>query len=93
MTFPFAELKFSQILRSDLDTRCNVRLYRVNDGGLDPITGEQLYARVLKKQKNLMLHGVWTDEQLEERGRQEVTEWALEEFGIELPPDRLVCDL
>lgn len=91
MTFPVAELKFSNIMRSATATTCLVRLYRVDDGGLD-VNGNQLYARTLKRERPLRLDAGWDNARILTVARQKLSEWAIEE-GFNLTPDRLICSL
>lgn len=91
MTFPCIELKFSSILRTPTRTIVEVRLYRVDDGGLDD-QGQQIYVRTLKRQRVLNLDAGWDDARLRVTGRAKVLEYALEE-GFNLTDDRLICNL
>lgn len=89
MTFPCVELKFSSVLRTGTSTTCVVRLYRVDDGGLDA-DGHQQYVRTLKRQRTLTLDAGWDHARLLTVGREKVQAWAIEE-RFALPDDRLLC--
>jgi hypothetical protein len=91
MIFPCAELKFTAIIRKASGTSLNVRLYRVDDGGLDD-QGHQRYTRTLKRSRRAELDPDVTKAQLLAAARDKLQTWALEE-GFNLPTDRLLCSL
>ena len=88
LTFPCIELKVSQVVRTPSSTTALVRLYRVDDGGLDQ-EGRQLYTRTLKRERLLKLDAGWDEPRLLTTAREKVKAWALEE-GFNLPDDRLL---
>ena len=90
MTFPAIELKFSSIYRSPSRTFVQVRLYRLDDGGM--LDGRQQYIRTLKRDRLLKLDAGWDTPRLFATGREKVKEWAIEE-GYNLTDDRLICTL
>ena len=91
MTFPVAELKFSQIQRTDSATTLLVRLYRVDDGGLSQ-DGQQIYLRTLKRSRVVSLPPNISKATILAEARDRLTTWAAEE-GFNLPPERLICTL
>lgn len=91
MTFPMAELKFSRIINTPTVTRVLVRLYRVDDGGVDA-NGQQLYARTLKRERELTLDAGWDAPRILVVGRARLVEWAQEQ-GWNFSADRLICTL
>ena len=91
MIFPAAELKFSSIHRTAEATTLLVRLYRVDDGGLDA-DGQQQYARTLLRERTVTLGPNVTRAQVVAGARTRLQTWA-EELGYTLPDDRLVCGL
>lgn len=91
MVFPVAELKFSRIQRTSQETSLLVRLYRVDDGGLDA-KGQQQYLRTLKRERPLTLAPSITKVDILTAAQQKLSEWAIEE-GFVLPVDRLLCTL
>jgi hypothetical protein len=68
-----------------------VRVYRVDDGGLDQ-EGNQIYQRTLKLERSFDLPRNFTDAQIVAVARVKLTAWALE-LGFNLPEDRLICTL
>ena len=91
MTFPVAELKFSNIQRTPDATTLLVRLYRVEDGGLTA-DGLPRYVRTLKRERVVTLALDIAVETILAEARQRLTTWAAE-LGLTLPADRLVCTL
>lgn len=91
MVFPFPEIKFANIVRTPTKTLATVRLYRVDDGGLDA-EGHQRFLRTLKRERELVLDAGWTDDRLVTTASQKFAEWA-SELGFAAVADRLVCTL
>lgn len=91
MTFPVIELKFVNIQRWGDRTELDVRMYRVDDAGVDP-DGQPLYTRTLKRKGHFTVQPRWTNAQIVTFARQRLIEWAAE-AGFTLPADRLICDL
>jgi predicted acyl esterase len=91
MVFPVAELKFSAITRTAERTHLLVRLYRVDDGGLDT-NGNQVYLRTLKRERPFDLQPTVTKAEVVAQARLRLQAWALDE-GFNLPDDRLICTL
>ena len=94
MIFPFVEAKIATIKREDAEPRTTVlvRLYRVDDGGLDA-NGWQVYTRTLRRQRQVKHIGlIATDAQIVTTVRARVLAW-LDELSITIPKDRLVCSL
>jgi hypothetical protein len=91
VTFPCVELKFTAILRRASGTSLNVRLYRVDDGGLDA-KGNPLYLRTLKRSRRIELDPGITKAQVLAAAKDKLQTWAIEE-GFTLTPDRLLCSL
>ena len=91
MTFPCVELKFSRILRTAAQTSVLVRLYRVDDGGRDPL-GNQGYVRTRIRERLLTLEAGMDTAQVLTEGQARLAEWAVAS-GFTLTPDRLLCSL
>lgn len=91
MTFPSVELKFSSIQQTASATTLTVRLYRVDNGGLDA-QGHQLYARTLLVTRTLTIPANATKQQMLAEGVARLAEWAVE-FGFNVTQDRLLCSL
>lgn len=91
MVFPALELKFSQIIKTPAKTTATVRLYRVNDGGLDE-RGNQIYSRVLLKEHEFKLDAGWDAPRILSVAVPKLKELA-QERGFNLPDDRLICTL
>lgn len=91
MIFPVVELKFCQVIRTPAITQTLVRLYRVDDGGLDP-SGNQIYVRTLRRERVLNLDAGWDRPRLLAAGQARLAQWNVE-LGFNLTPDRLICTL
>lgn len=91
MIFPLIELKFSNIHRTFDATTLLVRIYRVDDGGVDQ-AGQQQYARTLKLERTITLPPDITTDTIVAGARLRLTTWA-EGLGYTLPPERLICTL
>lgn len=91
MIFPVAELKFSNIHRTAEATTLLVRLYRVDDGGLDQ-DGQQQYLRTQLRERTVILAPDVTKAQVVAGARTRLQAWAVE-LGYNLPDERLVCGL
>ncbi len=91
MTFPLAELKFSNIHRTEEATTLLVRLYRVDDGGLGE-DGRQQYLRTLKRERTVVLGPNISVQTILTEARTRLQAWALQ-LGFNLPDDRLICSL
>jgi hypothetical protein len=91
MTFPLVELKFSQI-RREAEPRVTalVRIYRVDDGGI--VNGQQQYVRTLRWQRVVKVLSTADDATLLARARERFLAW-LDDAGITLPPERVLCSL
>ena len=93
MTFPFLEVKIASVRREDAEPRTTalVRLYRVDDGGL--VNGQQVYVRTLRRQRAVKRIGVLaTDAEIVVAVKARALEW-LDDLGIAIPQDRLICSL
>ena len=93
MTFPLAEVKVSSIRRETAEPRTTVlvRIYRVDDGGI--VNGQQQYLRTLRRERVVKRVGVLaSDAAILTALRNNVMDW-LSDFGINLPPGRVICTL
>ena len=93
MVFPFVEAKIAMIRREDAEPRTTVlvRLYRVDDGGT--AQGQQVYTRTLRRSRLVKRIGVLaSDAEIVVAVRARVLEW-LDDLGIAIPKNRLVCSL
>jgi hypothetical protein len=94
MTFPLVEAKIASIRREAAEPRTTVlvRLYRVDDGGLDA-QGQQVYTRTLRRSRLIKHLGVIaSNAEIVVAVRARVLEW-LDDLGITISKDRLVCSL
>ncbi len=91
MTFPSVELKFSRIDRNDARTESLVRMYRLDDGGLND-RGDQQYQRTLLRTEMITLERGAANGRLVAVARTNLRAWA-REAGYDLPEGRLVCAL
>lgn len=93
MTFPVVEIKVSAIRRETAEPRTSalVRIYRVDDGGI--VNGQQQYVRTLRRERWVKRVGVLaTDADVVTAVRARVVEW-LDDLGIVLPAERIICTL
>jgi hypothetical protein len=91
MIFPCVELKFSQIRRSAGATTLLVRLYRLDDGGLNE-RGDQINLRTLLRARVVSVDAGVTKAQVLALAREKLIVWAIEE-GYDLTSDRVICTL
>ena len=80
------EYHFSVIVRDDLVSETTVKgyVFQVEDGGLDPETGEQLYVRTLLRTRNILFNNIVSDAQLE-TWAQAVLAQANTDFALGIP--------
>lgn len=93
MTFPVVEIKVASIRRELAEPRTSalVRIYRVDDGGI--VNGQQQYVRTLRRERWVKRVGVLaTDADVVTAVRARVVEW-LDDLGIVLPAERIICTL
>lgn len=91
MTFPVAELKIGAYTVTPATTVAVLRLYRVDDGGLDP-NGQPRYLRQLLRERAVTLDAGWDPPRILQAARDRLLTWATEQ-GYNLPPERLICSL
>lgn len=91
MIFPAVELKFGHIHRTAEATTLVVRVYRLEDAGLNA-DGQQQFARTLLRERTVTLAPDVTRAQVVAGARTRLQAWAVE-LGYNLSDDRLVCGL
>lgn len=91
MTFPVAELKIGAYKVTAAETVALLRLYRVDDGGLDA-NGQPVYLRQLLRERTVRLDAGWDKARILEAAKTRLQQWAVE-HGYNLPADRLICSL
>lgn len=91
MTFPAAELKFTRIRWADDSTHITVRLYRVDDGGLDA-QGQQVYARTIRLERHFVRPGYLSTATILAFAQQRLAELNVS-LGLNWSADRLICSL
>ena len=92
MTFPAVECKFSRLVQTPTELSALVRIYRVDDGGLDAL-GNQVYVRTLKFERGITAPPATTSAQLVNAARTRLTQWAVDMGYQGLTADRLLCSL
>lgn len=91
MTFPAAELKFTTIRWADDSTHISVRLYRLDDGGLDA-NGQQLYARTVRLERTYVRSGYLNTTTILAYAQARLAELNVS-LGLNWSADRLICSL
>ena len=91
MIFPCAELKIGSYMVTAAVTVVTLRLYRVDDGGLDA-EGQPRYARTLLRERTVRLDAGWDGPRILEAAKDRLVAWATE-HGYNLPAERLICTL
>ena len=91
MTFPAAELKFTSIRWADDSTHITVRLYRVDNGGLDA-QGQQIYARTIRVERTYVRTGYISTAAILAYAKARLADLNVS-LGLNWSADRLICTL
>jgi hypothetical protein len=91
LTLPAIEVKFSRAIRNAAYTRVLLRMYRLDDGGLDG-QGNQIYLRTLLRERDSQFDAGITKAELLAIVRTRLQDLA-DELGYVLTADRVICTL